>query len=144
MRDYFNQQERSRHLLVLFLTKTAEEFLDGNAITDEERKQLDKGCKAFEKFHELVMERLGGAYARSLQGTFKLNKVTVSPNATAMSNIISYQASEDIAPMCEEFRLYKCADCEKKDYKDCGFYNCCVSCNLEGNQNEKGECPFRL
>ena len=50
MKNYFNQYEASNHLILMSAMITTKNFIDGNCITDEERKMLKKVLKLVDEF----------------------------------------------------------------------------------------------
>ena len=73
MKNYFNQYEASNHLILMSAMITTKNFIDGDCITDEERKMLKKVLKLVDEFSASVFERLGDGYKRSLINKCKLN-----------------------------------------------------------------------
>ena len=58
MKNYFNQYEASNHLILMSAMITTKNFIDGDCITDEERKMLKKVLKLVDEFSASVFERL--------------------------------------------------------------------------------------
>ena len=77
MKNYFNQYEASNHLILMSAMITTKNFIDGDCITDEERKTLKKVLKLVDEFSASVFERLGDGYKRSLINKCKLNTIRV-------------------------------------------------------------------
>ena len=52
MKNYFNANERSRHIVVMSMAGIAEEFLNSKALTDEERSSIELEVKHIKNFNK--------------------------------------------------------------------------------------------
>ena len=77
MKNYFNQYEASNHLIIMTAMLSVKNFIDGDCITEEERKMLKKVLKLVDEFSASVFERLGDGYKRSLVNKGKLNTIKI-------------------------------------------------------------------
>lgn len=142
MKNYFNANERSRHIVVMSMAGIAEEFLNSNALTDEERRSIELSVKHIKNFNKSVFNRFGEAYKRSVLGTIDINKVVLVSKAVSTADALSYSQAEDLIPMLKDLQLLNCLDCEKGEYKNCAMYGMMVSCGCEASC-ENG-CPFKM
>lgn len=143
MKNYLNSEERTRHIVLMAMQETSRDFLESDALSDEEIKELKKCLKAIEKFNCLIFERLGDAYQRKIEKTMQANTLKLVGKYSVAENCISHSASEDIAKGLKEIRLLNCIDCEKCDFKNCGAYCMFIACDVEGTKTTSG-CPFIL
>jgi hypothetical protein len=142
MKNYFNAQERNRHILVMGLLGIAEEFLNSNAPTDDEKRAIDNACKHLRKFNKSVFNRFGQAYANAVLGTVEINKLVMVSKALPTADCLSYSAAEDLKIKLKDLQLMNCLDCERCDFKDCAVYGMMVSCGMDATC-ESG-CPFKM
>ena len=142
MKNYFNCEERTRHIILLAMQEVAKEMQSSEAITPKERQMLAKIEEWTTKFNSSVFERYGEAYARKIEKTMQANTLRLVGKYNEQAKAISHVATEDLELLVDELHAFKCLDCDKANYKDCATYNICVSCDVEGNGNSEG-CPFR-
>lgn len=82
MKGYFNKEDQSRHLIMLSALVIAKELIDGNAISKEEKKLLEKAVKNIDEFSESVFGRLGESYKRSIRNKASLNTLRLVARGT--------------------------------------------------------------
>ena len=73
MKGYFNTTEQSQHLIITSAMFIAKELTEGNALSEKEKKLLQKAIKNISDFSESVYERLGDSYKRQLRNKASLN-----------------------------------------------------------------------
>lgn len=142
MKNYFNANERSRHIVVMSMAGIAEEFLNSNALTDEERRAIELAVKHIKNFNKSVFSRFGEAYKRAVLGTIDINKVVFVSKALPTQDALSYSQSEDLVPMLKDLQLLNCLDCEKCNFKECAMYGMMMACGCDGAGNSG--CPFKM
>ena len=59
MKNYFNANERTKHIILLAMQTVADDFSAVDSITDEERKYLRMATTYIKKFNNSVFERFG-------------------------------------------------------------------------------------
>ena len=142
MREYFNREEREKHIILMCMEYAVKELQESNALTDDERECLDDIITDVQAFNELVFERFGDAYKRKIQGMLNCNNVQlVSKFTGAQKSAISYIANEDLTPLIDDLTMFHCTECEKCDFKTCPIYNIAVACDVFG-ANDEG-CPYK-
>lgn len=142
MKNYLNAEERTKHIILLAMQETAEDFMDSDALTKEEQKSLKKINEWCLKFNGLIFERLGESYARKVEQTMRCNVLRMVGKYSEVANAINHVASEDHDYLVQELKAFKCLDCQREDYKNCGMYCTCIACDVDGNGKEEG-CPFK-
>lgn len=142
MKNYFNEKERTNHIILMCMEYTAREFANSNALSLEEKKAVNKIVEWCGKLNESVFERFGDAYKRKIEGTLKNNTLRLVGKYGAYTDCISYCASEDIEPKVKDLMCLHCLGCEKSDYKDCAMYSMAVTCGIVGEDTDG--CPYLL
>lgn len=142
MKNYFNAEERNRHIIMMAMEGVAEAFMESNAITDDERALLDKMCKHIKKFNKSVFNRFGQAYANAVFGTLDANKLVFVSKALPTRSCVGYSDASDLFPMLKDLQLLNCLDCEKEEFKCCPMYNMMVSCGCDATCDNG--CPFKM
>lgn len=143
MKNYFNSEERTRHIVLMAMQETIREFTESDALSEEERKLLTRAIKNLEKFNASTFERMGEAYKRKIEKTMQANTLRLVGKYSVAESCISHSASEDMARGLKDVRLFNCMDCEKCDYTNCGFYCMFIACDVEGTKTNV-DCPFKL
>ena len=142
MKNYLNAEERTRHIILLAMQESAEDFMKSQALTPKEKQMLAKINEWCVKFNASIFDRFGEVYARKIKQTMQANTLRLvgkyNENIHAISNI----ATEDLRLLLDEVHAFKCLDCDKTNFKDCAVYNICVACDVEPNGNSAG-CPFK-
>lgn len=140
MKNYFNSEERTRHIFALAAQEDLKELAKSDALTPQERRKLQNALKNLQEFTVSVCQRFGEPYRRKIFNTMQLNNIRLVAKGCRHDEPISHAAQEDLEPAINELRLYKCMLCEKEEYKDCAVYAICVACGLDG-KGDSG-CPF--
>lgn len=146
MKNYFNHEEASNHLILMTAMISNENLINGNCITDEERKMLKKVKKLVGDFSESVFERLGDGYKRSLKNKAELNNIRIvsknvhHKNNVDMADFISNDVLQDIVDRACDI---DCAGCTRTDCKGCGIYKIKSYLHHEGIVDDTDLCPFR-
>ena len=148
MKNYFNNYEASNHLILMTAMVTVENFIEGNCITNEEKKLLKKAMKSVSDFSESVYTRLGDGYKRSLKNKALLNTLKlVSRNIHHVNNadMEDFIDSETLLDMIDLSCGVDCEGCNKteKDCLTCGWYKVKSYLHHEGSNEDNGLCPFR-
>lgn len=142
MKNYFNERERTNHIIIMCMEHTANEFANSTALTEEETKCLQEIADSCAKLNESIFERFGNAYRRKIQGTLQNNTLRLVSKYGAYNECISYCASEDIEPKVKDLMSLHCLGCDKCEYKNCAMYSMAVACGIVG-QDTNG-CPYNL
>ena len=142
MKNYFNEKERTNHIILMCMEYTAREFANSSALTEEEKKALNKIAEWCGKLNESVFERFGDAYRRKIQGTLTNNTLRLVSKYGAYTDCISYCASEDIEPKVKDLMSLHCLGCDKCDYKNCAMYSMAVACGIVGEDTDG--CPYNM
>lgn len=146
MKNYFNQYEASNHLILMSAMITTKNFIDGDCITDEERKMLKKVLKLVDEFSASVFERLGDGYKRSLINKCKLNTLrVVSRNVHHVNNadMEDFIDSETLHEIIDQTADIDCCGCKRTDCKQCGIYKIKSYLHYKGESDNTELCPFR-
>ena len=141
MKNYFNQRERSLHIIVLGMEQVAKEFAESEAITDEEKAVLDGISEALGDFNASVFERFGDAYKRKIKGTLQCNEIALVSKYTKRNECIAYCPEEDLKELIGSLIQFNCVDCERCDYKKCAVYGIAVACGVDGGDTDG--CPYK-
>lgn len=142
MKNYFNERERTNHIILMCTEYNVKEFAESNALTDNEKRILNKISKLANEFNSSVFDRFGEPYKRKIVGTLNCNNLRLVGKYTPVADCISYCASEDIEPKVKELIAINCMGCEKCNYKDCAIYSMAVTCGINGS-SESG-CPYLM
>lgn len=148
MKNYFNQYEASNHLIMMTAMLSVKNFIDGNCITETERKMLKKVLSLVDDFSASVFERLGDGYKRSLINKGKLNTLrVVSRNVHHVNNadMEDFIDSETLCDMIDLSASIECSSCRKteKECLTCGWYKVKSYLHHKGDNEDNGLCPFR-
>ena len=146
MKNYFNQYEASNHLILMTAMIPTKNFIDGDCITEEERKMLKKVLKLVDEFSASVFERLGDGYKRSIINKGKLNALKlVSRNVHHINNadMEDFIDNETLHKIIDQTADIDCAGCSKTDCKNCGIYKIKSYLHYDGINDETELCPFR-
>ena len=146
MKNYFNQYEASNHLILMTAMIPTKNFIDGNCITEEERKMLKKVLKLVDDFSASVFERLGDGYKRSIINKGNLNTLKlVSRNVhhTNNADMEDFIDSETLQEIIDQTADLDCSMCERTDCKKCGIYKIKSYLHYDGISDNTDLCPFR-
>ena len=146
MKNYFNQYEASNHLILMTAMIANQNFIDGNCITEEERKILKRVMKGVSDFTESVFERLGDGYRRSLINKADRNTLRlVSKNIHHRNNadMEDFIDNETLREIIDQTADLDCSGCKKTDCKTCGIYKIKTYLHYDGINDETNLCPFR-
>ena len=147
MKGYFNQYEASNHLVLMTAMLSVQNFLDGNCITEEERKILKKVMKLVSDFSESVFERLGEGYKKSLTNKANLNTLRIVSKDIHHKNnadMADFVENEFLLDMMEEIDQLECTNCNNENCKNCKIYKIKTHLRYKGNSDDTNLCPFRL
>lgn len=142
MKNYFNERERTNHIILMCMEHTAKEFANSTALSNEEKKALAKITEWCNKLNESIFERFGDAYRRKINGTLQNNTLRLVSRYGAYNECISYCASEDIEPKVKDLMSLHCLGCENCNYKDCAMYSMAIACGIIGG--DTGGCPYKM
>lgn len=146
MKNYFNQYEAVNHLLMMTAMVSVKNFIDGDCITEQERKTLIKINKLVDEFSASVFERLGDGYKRSLKNKAKLNTMRLvsrdvnNKNNVDMADVID---NETLTAIIDQTADFDCCGCERTDCKQCGIYKIKSYLHYKGESDNTDLCPFR-
>jgi predicted RNA methylase len=149
MKNYFNQYEASNHLIMMTAMLSVKNLIDGDCITEEERKMLKKVLKLVDEFSASVFERLGDGYKRSIINKGKLNTLrVVSRNIHHINfnaDMEDFIDSETLLDMIDLSASIECEMCNKteKECLTCGWYKVKSYLHHKGENKNDGLCPFR-
>jgi hypothetical protein len=143
MKNYFNQKERTNHIILLAMGQVVENLIESTALTKEEMQALKLTKKHIDNFHKLVFERFGLPYKKKIENTMQVNKLGLYSKYGQEKNCISYCASEDVYKMGKFLRNLQCFDCEKCNHLDCGVYAMLCAVESDTNEEESG-CPYKF
>lgn len=144
MKEYFTTKDRVRHIFVIGLKPIIEDLAKSEAVTTEEAKDLKIAATYLGKANESILNRLGDSYRKKILAMNRDNKIDLVSRYGSGGTTISNVASNDIEPVIEDLRLWKCTGCTKKDFKDCAVYNLSLACDCEVHSYEKPTCPYRV
>lgn len=142
MKNYFNEKERTNHIILMCMEYVAKEFYNSNALTIEEKKAVKKISEQCGKLNESVFERFGNPYKRKIEGTLKNNTLRLVSKYGAYADCIGYCASEDIEPKIKDLMCLHCLGCKNKNYKDCAMYAMAITCGIVGD--DTSGCPYEM
>lgn len=146
MKNYFNQYEASNHLIIMTAMMSVKNLIDGNCITEEERKMLKKAMKLVGDFSESVFARLGDGYKRSLRNKAERNTLRlVSRNVHHINNadMEDFIDNETLHEIIDQTADIDCSMCERTDCKKCGIYKIKSYLHYKGESDNTELCPFR-
>ena len=148
MKNYFNQYEASNHLIMMTAMLSVKNFIDGNCITEEERKMLKKAMKLVSDFSESVFERLGDGYRRSLRNKAERNTMRIVSKNVHHKNNTDMEDFIDGETLCEMIEMSSSLDCEfcnqtETECLNCGWYKIKSYLHHKGENQDNGLCPFR-
>lgn len=146
MKNYFNQNEACNHLILMSAMIANKNLIDGNCITDEERKMLKKVMKLISDFSESVFDRLGDGYKRSLSNKASMNTLRlVSRNIHHQNNADAedFIDSETLKEIINQTADIDCSCCTRIDCKSCGIYKIKSYLHYDGISDNTELCPFR-
>lgn len=146
MKNYFNQYEASNHLILMTAMIPTKNFIDGDCITEEERKMLKKVLKLVDEFTASVFERLGDGYKRSIINKGKLNTLrVVSRNVHHQNNadMEDFIDNETLTEIIDQTADLDCSGCKRTDCKQCGIYKIKSYLHYDGISDNTDLCPFR-
>ena len=146
MKNYFNQYEASNHLIMMTAMLSVKNFIDGDCITEEERKMLKKTMKLVSDFSESVFARLGDGYKRSIINKGKLNTLKlVSRNIHHINNsdMEDFIDNETLTEIIDQTADLDCCGCKKTNCKQCGIYKIKTYLHYDGISDNTDLCPFR-
>lgn len=146
MKNYFNQYEASNHLIMMTAMISVQNFIEGNCITEEERKMLKKVLKLVDEFSASVFERLGDGYKRSLKNKAELNTLrVVSRNVHHINNadMEDFIDNETLTEIIDQTADIDCSGCKRTDCKNCGIYKIKSYLHYKGESDNTDLCPFR-
>lgn len=142
MKNYFNEKERTNHIILMCMEHTAKDFANSTALTEEEKECLEQIAEWCKALNESVFERFGDAYRRKIDGTLKSNTLRLVGRYSAFKECISHCASEDIEPKVKDLMSLHCLGCDKCDYKNCAMYSMAVACGIVGEDTDG--CPYNM
>ena len=146
MKNYFNQYEASNRLIIMTAMLSVKNLIDGDCITEEERKMLKKTMKLVDEFSASVFERLGDGYKRSLVNKGKLNTLrVVSRNVHHQNNadMEDFIDNETLTEIIDQTADLDCCGCDRTDCKQCGIYKIKSYLHYKGESDNTNLCPFR-
>lgn len=143
MKNYFNADERTQHIILLGMQSVMEDFLKSEAITPSEHKYLSLAYTNLKKFNGSVCDRFGSAYTRKIANTMNSNSLRLVGKYSAYTECVSHAAAEDMTKLVDDLQTMNCIDCKKENPHDCAVYNMCITCSAKSNGKESG-CPFSL
>lgn len=146
MKNYFNQNEASNHLILMTAMVANQNLINGNSITDAERKMLKKAMKLISDFSESVFDRLGDGYKKSLKNKASLNTIRIvsrnvhHKNNADMEDFIDGDTLREIVNQTADI---DCSGCDRKNCKNCGIYKIKSYLHYDGISDDTDSCPFR-
>lgn len=146
MKGYFNKEDQSRHLIMLSALVIAKELIDGNAISKEEKKLLEKAVKNIDEFSESVFGRLGESYKRSIRNKASLNTLRLVARGTTptkSSQMEDYIDREYLVELLNLSSDIDCEGCKSTNCKNCNIYKIKSYLNYDGKSEDNDLCPFR-
>lgn len=146
MKGYFNTAEQSQHLIIMSAMFIAKELIEGNALSDKEKKLLQKAIKDIGDFSESVYERIGESYKCSLKNKARLNTLRLVPRGltpTKSSQMEDYIDREYLVELLNLSSDIDCEGCERTDCKNCNIYKIKSYLNYDGKSEDNDLCPFR-
>lgn len=145
MKNYFNEEERMRHIYMMYLQIICDDTIKSQALTADERKWLKTASTYIAKFSGSVFLRFGNSYYRKVRNTVACNEMRIRPrryDEEGKIEVVTKAASEDLIPKITELQTFNCFECNKTDWKDCAVYGISVACGIEGHDTDS--CPYKL
>lgn len=143
MKNYFNQEERIRHLIIMSAIEISKTLTNSKALSPDEKKYLKLVNTYLSKFNDSIFERFGEAYRRKLQGLMECNKLSLVGKYEKSINAVNQCVTDDMMPLIKSVRSWKCLTCERNDHLNCFIYNACITCDVEATGDGE-ECPFKM
>lgn len=142
MKNHFNKYEEADHLAILACQGKAAHLANSKALTNEEKKCLQKVSEWCEKFSKSIFKRYGLPYQRKLLNTLDSNDLLLVGKYAPRQEAISMGASEDILPFFEKIQSMYCFRCNGKNHLDCILYAGYVALGVESKPSESTDCPY--
>lgn len=142
MKDYFNAEERTKHIILMSCAHIAKTLSNSPALTEAEKRSLKCVANNMDKFNDSIFSRFGEAYRRKLEGVMKCNKLSLVGKYEKAIEAVDQCVVDDMMLMIDKFRSWECLTCEREDYNKCFIYNACLTCNVD--VSNEGGCPFKL
>jgi hypothetical protein len=142
MKNIFNQYERAQHIILIGMQEQLKKMQNCDAITEEEKTYLKYAATYLTKFNDSVIERFGDSYSRKIYNTMQSNDLRLVGKYESYNECVGQCVVDDVKPCIDQLQMMNCFGCEKCDYKKCAVYNLCITCDIDGN-NDEG-CPFKL
>lgn len=141
MKNYFNEKERTNHIILMCMEYVAKDFSENEALSIEEKKCLKKISEYCNKLNNSIFDRFGLPYRRKIEGTLQSNTLRLVGKYSSYTECIGYCASEDLAPKVKDTMLMHCIGCNNCDYKNCAMYAMAITCGVEGK--DTNGCPYK-
>lgn len=142
MKNYFNTQDRTRHIIILGMQEILNELANSTAISPEERLKLLKADKYVKEFNASILDRFGQAYINKIKSTMACNDLRLVGKYSACNECVSHIVAEDLKRVLADLRMYNCLDCEKCDFKNCAVYAVHITADTECEDTDG--CPFKM
>lgn len=148
MKNYLNNDEKNKHLILIMAMTTAQDLLNCSGPTEEEKELLQTAANAISEFNKSVFDRIGDSYKRSIINRSRDNEIDIktkkiyTPNRTEedYTEYIDHEELVDIINSCSEF---ECVGCKREDCKNCALYRININIGTKGQAEDNNLCPFR-
>ena len=146
MKNYFNKEESSNHLILMSAMISCQNLIESSAPTTDEIKLLKKAMKCVSDFSESVYNRMGEGYKKSLKNKAMLNTLRLvarntSATNTKMEDVVDIEILRDLISQNSDI---DCQLCNRLDCKSCIIYKIKSYLHIEGKNLDNSLCPFRL
>jgi len=144
MKGYFNNAEKVHQLLITMARTEAEDLIKSNCCTIEEIKCLKKVIEYVSKFNNLVFERLGSGYAKSLVNLSRDNTIKLcSRDNKAKYDMSTTLDDTELHKLVDELGDIECGGCTMTNQLNCPMYKMKSHFGYQGINDDTNLCPFR-
>ena len=144
MKNYFNEKEKSMHLILLLASEISKQFIDLNSPTNAEIDALNGVIKSIDLFTESVFNRLGDGYKRTLKNKASMNTLRlVSRNSTIHTCQMEDTIDADILREIIDKYDIDCENCTDENCTKCTMYKIKSYLGIDGKKEDHNLCPFR-
>ncbi len=148
MKVYFNRNDREHNLSMLIFYLHMQEWLANvRSLTPEERKWIKTGCTYLKKTAESMIKRSEDSYQRAILNQAKVCTMVIHeerPNVMGETYVDTIKLiKDDFLDLCEK-AVWKCGECQKKDWKECEQYQLFMKLGVPIFDEETDDCPYRM
>lgn len=143
MKGYFNKEEQCNHLIAMSAMIAVQNLINSNAVSELEKRELNKILKAIDNFSNSVYNRLGESYRRQLVNKARLNTLRLTSRFTTEQSKMEDKLDNDMLCELVDMTSLECVNCQKtSECVNCQIYKMKTYLNYEGSNYDNDLCPF--